>query len=190
MHLFLALYQNCLMKFNQGGKFVHSIFGSILYFQSNLCCACKANVIQILTSRVFLCVYLIALLRKTQKEKQNKIFNTILLTLFNLVILLVFWSIKSVHEVIFLQSADGNCQYTMFTGMPILLTPENFTHAFCFVSFQDYAHWPAVDPLPSYGRGIDVPGGRYSSLIYGRNLSDVVITGRDILPLQYCYFSF
>ncbi|XP_014514597.1 probable polygalacturonase [Vigna radiata var. radiata] len=45
------------------------------------------------------------------------------------------------------------------------------------IASQDYAHWPAVDPLPSYGRGIDVPGGRYSSLIYGRNLSDVVITG-------------
>jgi len=74
--------------------------------------------------------------------------------------------------------------------MPILLTPENFTCAFRFVSFQDYAHWPAVDPLPSYGRGIDVPGGRYCSLIYGRNLSDVVITGRDIRPLQYYYFSF
>ncbi|ESW17177.1 hypothetical protein PHAVU_007G217500 [Phaseolus vulgaris] len=45
------------------------------------------------------------------------------------------------------------------------------------IASQDYAHWPAVDPLPSYGRGIDVPGGRYCSLIYGRNLSDVVITG-------------
>lgn len=89
MILFLALYQNCLTKFNQGGKFVHSVFGSILYFQSNLFCTCKENVIQILTSRMFLFVYLIALLRKTQ-EKQHKIFNTILLTLPNLVILPVF----------------------------------------------------------------------------------------------------
>ncbi|XP_020204365.1 probable polygalacturonase isoform X1 [Cajanus cajan] len=45
------------------------------------------------------------------------------------------------------------------------------------IASQDYEHWTAVDPLPSYGRGIDVPGRRYSSLIYGQNLSDVVITG-------------
>ncbi|KAB1207530.1 putative polygalacturonase [Morella rubra] len=42
---------------------------------------------------------------------------------------------------------------------------------------QDYAHWEIVDPLPSYGRGIEFPGGRYQSLINGQNLSDVVITG-------------
>ncbi|XP_027365890.1 probable polygalacturonase [Abrus precatorius] len=41
----------------------------------------------------------------------------------------------------------------------------------------DYAQWTVVDPLPSYGQGIDVPGRRYCSLIYGQNLSDVVITG-------------
>ncbi|KAK7392278.1 hypothetical protein VNO78_20711 [Psophocarpus tetragonolobus] len=45
------------------------------------------------------------------------------------------------------------------------------------IASQDYADWTAMDPLPSYGRGIDVPGGRYRSLIYGQNLSDVVITG-------------
>lgn len=45
------------------------------------------------------------------------------------------------------------------------------------IASQDYAHWTAMDPLPSYGRGIDVPGGRYCSLIYGQNLTDVVITG-------------
>jgi len=47
-----------------------------------------------------------------------------------------------------------------------------------------------MDPLPSYGRGIDVPVGRYRSLIYGQNLSDVVITGRDFLPLQYLFLGF
>nr|GMD22070.1 probable polygalacturonase [Ipomoea batatas] len=44
---------------------------------------------------------------------------------------------------------------------------------------EDYAHWGIVDPLPSYGRGIDVPGGRYRSLITGNNLTDVVITGNN-----------
>ncbi|KAL7200385.1 hypothetical protein ACSBR1_032335 [Camellia fascicularis] len=42
---------------------------------------------------------------------------------------------------------------------------------------QDLSHWEIVDPLPSYGRGIELPGGRYRSLITGYNLTDVVITG-------------
>ncbi|KAL8236208.1 hypothetical protein R6Q59_017289 [Mikania micrantha] len=42
---------------------------------------------------------------------------------------------------------------------------------------QDIDHWKVVDPLPSYGRGIDLPGQRYRSLITGENLNDVVITG-------------
>ncbi|KAL9225340.1 hypothetical protein vseg_001280 [Gypsophila vaccaria] len=42
---------------------------------------------------------------------------------------------------------------------------------------QDESEWPVLPPLPSYGRGRDTPGGRYSSLIFGTNLTDVVITG-------------
>ncbi|XP_076958920.1 putative polygalacturonase isoform X2 [Bidens hawaiensis] len=42
---------------------------------------------------------------------------------------------------------------------------------------RDIDHWKVVDPLPSYGRGIDLPGQRYRSLINGENLNDVVITG-------------
>ncbi|KAF2312234.1 hypothetical protein GH714_028673 [Hevea brasiliensis] len=44
---------------------------------------------------------------------------------------------------------------------------------------QDEAEWPVLPPLPSYGRGRDAPGGRYSSLIFGTNLTDVVITGNN-----------
>lgn len=44
---------------------------------------------------------------------------------------------------------------------------------------QDFTHWEILDPLPSYGRGIELPGGRYRSLINGPNLSDVVITGNN-----------
>lgn len=44
---------------------------------------------------------------------------------------------------------------------------------------QDYARWDIVDPLPSYGRGIEVPGRRYRSLINANNLVDVVITGNN-----------
>ncbi|XP_043720533.1 probable polygalacturonase isoform X2 [Telopea speciosissima] len=42
---------------------------------------------------------------------------------------------------------------------------------------QNAAHWDIIDPLPSYGRGVELPGGRYRSLITGYNLTDVVITG-------------
>ncbi|KAI3506546.1 hypothetical protein L1887_21105 [Cichorium endivia] len=42
---------------------------------------------------------------------------------------------------------------------------------------QDFDHYKVIEALPSYGRGIDLPGQRYSSLINGDNLIDVVITG-------------
>ncbi|KAE9618300.1 putative galacturan 1,4-alpha-galacturonidase [Lupinus albus] len=42
---------------------------------------------------------------------------------------------------------------------------------------QDESEWPSLPVLPSYGRGRDAPDGRYSSLIFGTNLTDVVITG-------------
>ncbi|XVF10545.1 hypothetical protein REPUB_Repub07fG0191700 [Reevesia pubescens] len=42
---------------------------------------------------------------------------------------------------------------------------------------QDESEWAVIDPLPSYGRGRDAAGGRYISLIFGTNLTDVVITG-------------
>ncbi|KVG89786.1 Glycoside hydrolase, family 28, partial [Cynara cardunculus var. scolymus] len=42
---------------------------------------------------------------------------------------------------------------------------------------QDESDYPLVDSLPSYGRGRDGPGGRFSSLIGGCYLTDVVITG-------------
>ncbi|KAJ0976306.1 hypothetical protein J5N97_018271 [Dioscorea zingiberensis] len=45
------------------------------------------------------------------------------------------------------------------------------------IGSQDSSHWPIVEPLPSYGRGIELPGGRHRSLINGNNLTDVVITG-------------
>ncbi|KAL0428826.1 UNVERIFIED_CONTAM: putative polygalacturonase [Sesamum radiatum] len=41
----------------------------------------------------------------------------------------------------------------------------------------DINSWPVVDPLPSYGHGRDAAGGRYISLIFGTNLTDVVVTG-------------
>ncbi|KAI4326908.1 hypothetical protein L6164_019428 [Bauhinia variegata] len=42
---------------------------------------------------------------------------------------------------------------------------------------QDEGDWAVIDPLPSYGRGRDTEGGRFISLIFGTNLTDVIITG-------------
>uniref|UniRef100_A0A0E0JY31 Pectate lyase superfamily protein domain-containing protein n=1 Tax=Oryza punctata TaxID=4537 RepID=A0A0E0JY31_ORYPU len=42
---------------------------------------------------------------------------------------------------------------------------------------QDTRSWPLVEPLPSYGRGRELPGARYTSFIHGDGLRDVVITG-------------
>eukprot|EP00250_Pteridium_aquilinum_P007483 c17190_g1_i1 orf=218-1462(-) len=44
---------------------------------------------------------------------------------------------------------------------------------------QDPKEWPIIDPLPSYGRGRELPGGRHISLIHGENLTDVVVTGNN-----------
>ncbi|KAM2647519.1 probable polygalacturonase [Malus sylvestris] len=42
---------------------------------------------------------------------------------------------------------------------------------------QDINEWPVLKALPSYGRGRDAAAGRYTSLIWGTNLTDVVVTG-------------
>lgn len=42
---------------------------------------------------------------------------------------------------------------------------------------QEEREWPLIEPLLSYGRGRDAEGGRYASLIFGTNLTDVIITG-------------
>ncbi|WOL16410.1 putative polygalacturonase [Canna indica] len=45
------------------------------------------------------------------------------------------------------------------------------------IGSMDPSDWPVIDPLPSYGRGRELPGGRHQSLIHGSNLTDVIITG-------------
>ncbi|CAF2131017.1 hypothetical protein HID58_012579 [Brassica napus] len=44
---------------------------------------------------------------------------------------------------------------------------------------QDTRNWPLIDPLPSYGRGRELPGARYMSFIHGDGLRDVFITGQN-----------
>ncbi|KAK7328750.1 hypothetical protein VNO77_22869 [Canavalia gladiata] len=47
------------------------------------------------------------------------------------------------------------------------------------LAVQDEKYWPLMPALPSYGYGREHPGPRYSSLIHGQNLRDVVITGHN-----------
>ncbi|KAJ6850256.1 putative polygalacturonase [Iris pallida] len=47
------------------------------------------------------------------------------------------------------------------------------------IGSTDPSDWPIIDPLPSYGRGRELPGRRHQSLIYGYNLTDVIITGEN-----------
>lgn len=44
---------------------------------------------------------------------------------------------------------------------------------------QDTLDWPLADPLPSYGRGRERPGGRYMSFILGDGVHDIIITGEN-----------
>ncbi|XP_052137564.1 probable polygalacturonase isoform X1 [Oryza glaberrima] len=47
------------------------------------------------------------------------------------------------------------------------------------IGAKEVSEWPIVEPLPSYGQGIDLPGARHRSLINGHNVTDVVITGNN-----------
>ncbi|KAF3330816.1 putative polygalacturonase [Carex littledalei] len=47
------------------------------------------------------------------------------------------------------------------------------------IGSMDSKCWPVIDPLPSYGRGRELPGGRHKALIFGSNLTDVIITGAN-----------
>ncbi|KAJ4912974.1 Pectin lyase-like superfamily protein [Raphanus sativus] len=44
---------------------------------------------------------------------------------------------------------------------------------------QEESDYEVIEPLPSYGRGRDADGGRFISLLFGSNLTDVVITGEN-----------
>jgi hypothetical protein len=45
------------------------------------------------------------------------------------------------------------------------------------VGVQAESLWPVISALPSYGRGRELPGPRYGSLIHGQYLEDFIITG-------------
>ena len=66
------------------------------------------------------------------------------------------------------------------------------TYKYLFFPFKESSQWPIVEPLPSYGQGLDLPGPRHRSLINGYNLTDVVITGNYfflLFCLAYRFYS-
>ncbi|CAJ1947292.1 unnamed protein product [Sphenostylis stenocarpa] len=83
-------------------------------------------------------------------------------------------------------ASDGGAELTVPPGK-WLTGPFNLTSHFTLflqkdavlLASQDESEWPHLPVLPSYGRGRDAPGGRFSSLIFGTNLVDVVITGQN-----------
>ncbi|XP_019245512.1 PREDICTED: probable polygalacturonase [Nicotiana attenuata] len=81
-------------------------------------------------------------------------------------------------------ATDGGAQLIVPPGK-WLTGPFNLTSNFTLyihqdaviLASQDEAEWDLIPPLPSYGRGRDAAGPRFISLIFGTNLTDVVITG-------------
>ena len=62
--------------------------------------------------------------------------------------------------------------YIFYVSLTIICCTHEWSNG------QDESEWPPIPVLPSYGTGRDAPGGRLSSLIFGTNLTDVVITGK------------
>ncbi|KAJ1411785.1 Pectin lyase fold/virulence factor [Sesbania bispinosa] len=99
---------------------------------------------------------------------------------------------KTLNTQAFQTAIDHLSQYSSTGGSQLYVPPGrwltgsfNLTSHFTLflhkdavlLGSQDENDWPVIDPLPSYGRGRDTQGGRFSSLIFGTNLTDVVITG-------------
>ncbi|BAT94253.1 hypothetical protein LR48_Vigan02g207800 [Vigna angularis] len=83
-------------------------------------------------------------------------------------------------------ASDGGAQLIVPPGK-WLTGPFNLTSHFTLflhnkaliLASQNESEWPHLPVLPSYGRGRDAPHGRFGSLIFGTNLTDVVITGQN-----------
>ncbi|XWS61225.1 hypothetical protein CRYUN_Cryun07bG0107500 [Craigia yunnanensis] len=83
-------------------------------------------------------------------------------------------------------AADGGAQLIVPPGKWLTGSFNLTSHFTLFVhkdavilGAEDESEWPLLPVLPSYGRGRDAPGGRFNSLIFGTNLTDVVITGNN-----------
>ncbi|PRQ38529.1 putative galacturan 1,4-alpha-galacturonidase [Rosa chinensis] len=101
---------------------------------------------------------------------------------------------KTLNTKAFKDAVDKLSQYASDGGAQLIVPPGNWlTGSFNLTSHftlflhkdavilgsQDESEWPLLPALPSYGQGREAPGGRLSSLIFGTNLTDVVITGNN-----------
>ncbi|CAO2838756.1 unnamed protein product [Amaranthus hypochondriacus] len=99
---------------------------------------------------------------------------------------------KTSNTKAFRAAIDSLSKYTSDGGAELIVPPGkwltgsfNLTSNFTLylhkdailIASKDESEWPVLPPLPSYGKGRDAPDGRYASLIFGTNLTDVVITG-------------
>ncbi|WOL00141.1 hypothetical protein Cni_G08854 [Canna indica] len=83
-------------------------------------------------------------------------------------------------------ATDGGAMLVVPAGR-WLTGPFNLTSHFTLflesdaviLASQNLEDFPIIAPLPSYGRGRDLPGGRYANVIMGYNLTDVAITGNN-----------
>ncbi|KAG6515636.1 hypothetical protein ZIOFF_026065 [Zingiber officinale] len=83
-------------------------------------------------------------------------------------------------------AGDGGAMLVVPAGR-WLTGPFNLTSTFTLflerdaviLATQNLDEWTTIAPLPSYGRGRDLPGPRYTNFIMGYNLTDVVITGNN-----------
>lgn len=89
-------------------------------------------------------------------------------------------------------SSDGGAQLFVPAGKWLTGSFSLTSHFTLFLhkdatllAAQDLEEYPVLKALPSYGRGRDAAGGRFASLVFGTNLSDVIITGKVSLFLLF-----
>ncbi|KAE8724080.1 cytochrome P450 71A9-like [Hibiscus syriacus] len=86
----------------------------------------------------------------------------------------------------FKDAVDNLSKYASKGGAQVKWLTDSFSLTSHFTLFlhkhavllasQDMKEWPVLKPLPSYGRGRDAAGVWFTSLIYGTNLTDVIVT--------------
>jgi len=101
---------------------------------------------------------------------------------------------KTSNTKAFKAAIDSLSKYTSDGGAQLIVPPGkwltgsfNLTSHFTLflhkdaviIASQTESEWPHLPALPSYGSGRDGNGGRFSSLIFGTNLTDVIITGNN-----------
>lgn len=90
------------------------------------------------------------------------------------------------NAIFYLRSyaANGGAQLYIPVGLWLTGSITLISHLTLFLEngatilgSEDFFDYPVIPGLPSYGRGRELPGPRFSSLINGNGLEDVIITG-------------